>query len=375
MISLRRKVTGLTLLIALSLATELVAEDSSLQIHGFGDWLFAKTTNSNLYLGGLPEGNYKNSEFNLNLEDKVSDRIRVVVQTDWTETENGNETKLDYAFAEWRSSDKFRIRAGKVKMPFGIYGEIIDVGTLRPFLRPPQGVYGPAGFVAENYNGIGFTGTLRGAAAWSYGYDLYAGGMDLQEFRAPEAFLKGQAVATSSQTEDESARNVFGGRLTIHPPIEGLELGVSAYSGTLVESGSSQRSVAAAHVSFLDDRWSVRSELAYEHSPHDLAARGFYLEPAFRITQHWQVAGQFNRLTTALSGVTNPSEPSFLEHRETAIGLNYWLSPKLVFKTSFHRVNGNRFAGPSPESYAQLVAAGRLQHKTSLFMFGVNFSF
>lgn len=99
------------------------------------------------------------------------------------------------------------------------------------------------------------------------------------------------------------------------------------------------------------------------------------MEPAFRINEHWQVAGQYNRLRTTIFGVTNPSEPSFLIHREAAIGLNYWSSPKLVLKTSFHQVNGNRFAGPSPETYAQLVEAGQLQHRTSLFMFGVNFSF
>jgi hypothetical protein len=62
-------------------------------------------------------------------------------------------------------------------------------------------------------------------------------------------------------------------------------------------------------------------------------------------------------------------------HREAAIGLNYWLSPKLVVKSSFHRVNGNRFAVPPPETFPDLVAAGQLQHETSLFMFGVNFAF
>jgi hypothetical protein len=375
MSTLRCKVTGFSFLMATSLATVLFAEESSLQIHGFGGWMFAKTNHGNIYLGGLPEGNYRRAELSLNLEDKVSDQIRIVAQTFFTETENGHDTTLDYAFAEWRFSEKLRVRAGKVKLPFGIYSEITDVGTLRPFLRLPQGVYGPIGLAGESYNGIGITGALNGSSRWSYGYDLYAGGMDLEEFLPPEAFLKGQPFASSTEIEEESTRNVLGGRFTVHTPIDGLDFGASAYTGTLIESGSPHRAVGALQASFLNDRWSLRSELAYEHSPHDLTVRGFYLEPAFRITQRWQVAGQLNRLTTALYGVTDPSEPSFLVHRETAIGLNYWLSPKLVFKTSFHRVNGNRFAGPSPESYARLVAAGQLQHETSLFMLGVNFSF
>jgi hypothetical protein len=362
-------------LMAISCASPLLAQDSGLQIHGFGGWSYGKTDHGNLYLGGLPEGNYDRAELSLNLEDQLSDRLRVAVQTDFDQTEMGHDTGIDYAFVEWRFSDKLRIRAGQVKLPFGIYAEITDVGTLRPFLRLPQGVYGPVGFAGENYKGIGITGTLNGASKWSYAYDLYAGGTQLEEFLPPEAFLRGQPVSTSTEVESESTRNVLGGRFTVRTPIDGLELGVSAYSGTLIAAGSPQRSVAATHASFVNDRWSIRSEFAYEHSSHDLTARGFYLEPAYHITQHWQVAAQYDHLSTQLSGVPNPSEPSFLIHREVAVGLNYWVSPKAVFKTSFQRVNGNRFAGPVPESYAQLVAAGELQHKTSLVMFGVNFSF
>jgi len=359
----------------MAFATALPADDSSLEIHGFGGWAYART-NHNMYLGGLPEGNYRRSDLSLNLQDQVSDRLRIVMQTDWTESENGDSTSLDFAFAEWRLSEKLRIRGGQIKLPFGIYSEIFDVGTLRPFLALPQAVYGPIGITGENYQGIGITGALSGRSGWSYGYDLYAGGLNLEEFVPPEAFLRGQSVASSStDNQEESVRDLLGGRFTVRSPLDHLEFGASAYSGKLNESGSPRHSVGAASVSYLDDRWSIRTEYAYERSSRDLTVRGFYVEPAFRITQHWQVAGQYNNLQSSLSGVTNPSEPSFLNHREAALGLNYWLSPKLVLKTSLHQVDGNRFAGPAPETFAQLVAAGQLQHKTALFMFGVNFSF
>ena len=226
--AMRAKAGGIGLVMALSLATVLPADDSSLQIHGFGGWSFAKTDHNNLYLGGLPEGNYRRSELALNLQEKVSDRLRIVVQTFWIESENGDSASLDSAFAELRLSDKLRIRAGQIGLPFGIYNEINDVGTLRPFLRLPQGVYGPVGFTGENYQGIGITGTLTGLSEWSYGYDLYGGGLDLQEFLPPEAFLKGQPVTTSTDNEEESTRNLIGGRFTVHSPLDHLEFGVSA---------------------------------------------------------------------------------------------------------------------------------------------------
>jgi hypothetical protein len=370
-----QKAFGLAILVYLSFAVPALAQDSPLQIHGFGGWSFGRTDHNNLFLGGLPQGNFRRADFSLNLEDKVSDRFRVVVQSDWSETENGHDTELDYAFAEWRFSDKLRILAGVVKLPFGIYTEIIDVGTLRPFLNPPQGVYGPVGIVGEQYSGVGISGNWSTASPWSYGYDLYAGGMSLQEFRPPEDFLRGQPVSTTTQPEEESTRDVIGGRFVVHTPFDGLEFGVSANTGTLIAAGSPRRSVVGAHVSYLVDRWSIRSEWASEHSSRDVTARGYYLEPAYRIDRHWQVAAQYNDLETSIFGVPNPPASSFLSHREDAVGLNYWLTPQFVFKTSFHHVNGNRFAGPTPETYASLVAAGRLQRRTSLFQFGVNFSF
>jgi hypothetical protein len=361
--------------LALSCAGLLEAQDSNLLIHGFGGWSYAKTDHGNLYLGGVPDGNFRRSELSLSLEEKASDRIRIVLQTQFTNTESGTDASLEYIFVEWRLSDKARIRVGQIQLPFGIYSEISDVGTLRPFLRLPQGVYGPVGLVGKNYKGVGITGNLNGTGKWSYGYDLYAGGMDLEEFDPPEAFLQGEPVTTSLETEEEGTRNVVGGRFTVHTPLEGLELGVSAYNGTPNEAGRPRRSVGGAHVAFLNDRWSVRSEYVFEHAPRDMTAHGFYLEPAFRLTEHWQVAGQYDRLNTSLFGVSRPSEPSFLIHREAAIGLNYWFSTRVVIKASLHQVQGNRFADPVPEDFAQLVAAGRLQHNTTLLMFGVNFSF
>jgi hypothetical protein len=363
------------LVLASSCAGLLEAQDSNLQIHGFGGWSYAKTDHGNLYLGGLPDGNFRRSDVSLDLEEKASDRIRVVLQTKFTNTESGSNVNLEYIFVEWRLSDKIRIRAGQVQLPFGIYSDITDVGTLRPFLQLPQAVYGPIGLVGQNYKGVGVTGNLNGPGKWSYGYDLYAGGMDIEEFRPPEAFLQGQPVTTSLETEQEGTRNLVGGRFTVHTPLDGLEFGVSAYNGTPNEVGLPRRSVGGVHVAFLNDRWSVRSEYAFEHAPLDMTTHGFYLEPAYRVTEHWQVAGQYDHLTSSLFGISKPSESSFLIHREAALGLNYWFSPRIVLKASLHEVNGNRFAAPVPERYAQLVANGELQHKTSLFMFGVNFSF
>jgi hypothetical protein len=35
-----------------------------------------------------------------------------------------------------------------------------------------------------------------------------------------------------------------------------------------------------------------------------------------------------------------------MRHRELAVGANYWVNPDVVFKASFHAIDGNRFALP-----------------------------
>ncbi len=144
-------------------------------------------------------------------------------------------------------SQKLKLRAGKVKQPFGISAEVFDVGTRRPFFELPQAVYGPIGLVGESYKGIGFTGSFDVQGGWGLAYDLYGGGQEHKEYVAPEA----------------------------------------------------------------------------------------------------------GRLTSDVLAVPEPAVPSLLDHKEVALGLNYWWTPNFVFKLSFHHVDGNRFAGPDPLELAQ----------------------
>lgn len=69
----------------------------------------------------------------------------------------GDEIKLDFAFGEWAFSDALKFRMGKVKCPFGIYSEVFDVGTIRPFYALPQAIYGAPGIVTKSYFGTQFS--------------------------------------------------------------------------------------------------------------------------------------------------------------------------------------------------------------------------
>jgi hypothetical protein len=363
------------LLLPLVAAAGLQAQDAQprVELHGFGGWTYARTDH-NFYLNGTPEGNYRRTEFSLNIDGRVNDQLKIVAQGEWEQDETGEATHLIYAFAEWKVSDNLKLRGGQVKLPFGIYTEVIDVGTLRPFAHVPQGIYGPIGFAGEDYKGVGLTGSKQGRGGWRYNYDAYFGGMDVEEFHPPEGFLKGTGVGSGTIAR-EATRNVLGGRLVAQAPVEGLSFGGSAYTGTLNEPGSPRRWVLGVQGEYVSDAWSIRSELAREKATHDLTATGGYIEVARQFTPHWQGAVQLNRVTTSIFGLAHPIERSFLHHNEAALGLNYWFSRELVVKLAVHHINGNRFAGPAPSDYATQVSTGTLKHSMNLVHFGLNFTF
>ncbi len=336
-------------------------------VHGFGSWAYGRT-DENVYLAGQPGGNYANSSFALAVASQPSDRLRVRGQFELHQ-EAATEIELDYVFAEWRFSDAARLRVGKVKQPFGISSEVADVGTLRPFLDLPQAVYGPVGLTGESYEGVGVTGS-RPLGRWAVSYDAYGGGLLVEEAMGPEDLLRGEPVGGATA---EIAKNVLGGRLVVHTPVDGLSFGVSANRGDAADSRV--RWVVGGQAEYLSGPWSIRSEYAHKEVRDDHVGDAFYLEAARRFGPHWQAAAQYDRLAATLPGVETPVAPSLLDHEEVAVGLNYWFNAALVLKLSYHRVDGNRLAAPEANELAAVVASGRLQKRTNLFQFGAQFSF
>jgi len=343
---------------------------SDVELHGFGNWAYGRT-NGNQYLSGDESGRYDHAAFSVNVAASAGDRLRVVAQPFFEDGPEGTEIALDYAFAEWKFSDKLELRAGKVPLPFGISTEVFDVGTLRPFLELPQAVYGPVGIVGESYTGVGLTGSFDLKGGWGLAYDVFGGGQQLEEFFPPEAVALGEDF--DEITRVEKTRDMLGARLVLATPFEGLSAGGSFYTG--IESAISRRSAFGLQAEYRTGPWSLRSEYVHEVVRDDIKATGFYGEAAYRIGPHWQVAAQHGRFTLELAGVAEPAAPSLLEHEETAMSLNYWWNHNFVFKLSFHHVDGNRLAGPDPSELAGAVASGRLEPTTNLVAFGAQFSF
>jgi hypothetical protein len=378
---------GLAVALCMLTSSALLADDTSpIQIHGFGGWSYGKSSDLS-YLGATTEGNSENAQFAMNLSARPYEQLSIVAQVNFDMAASTEQTELDYAFAEWEASDKLRLRVGRVKHPLGIYGEVFDVGTVRPFQYLPQSIYGAVGFTAKAYNGVGLTGNTR-HGEWEIQYDAYAGEIDGDYFLAtPPSTTAVPPIdmnASPKRNVGFRYRTIVGGRVHVQTPVDGLMIGASGYMGKDdVAVGSVvrevDRTVIVGSGEFARGPLTLRTEWGRAESDTVHTTKSGYVEASYRITPKWQIAGRWEKLDADIPAFATffvgPLK-SILRHEDTAIGLNYWVNANLVLRADYHMVEGNRIAHPDTNrDYLTMLGQGFLQSETDAVVLGAQFSF
>jgi hypothetical protein len=364
-------VASLTVALAGAPAHAIEVADGRLTVSGFGEWGYGRTGGENAYFIGTEDGDYEHAQFSLALTAHPQDDVVVAGQI--FVVANG-EASLDWAFAEYRAHDLLRVRAGRVKNPFGLFMEVRDVGTLRPFFALPQSIYGAGNFGAEAYTGAGITGEWESASGWGVGYDLYGGALELATFEPVEAALVGagpQLDFSVVEVEEKEVRDVIGGRVSFATPVDGLTIRLSGFTGEREAEGDdpSARVVAyGASVEWALERLQLRGEIFRGTEGDEETTVAGYAEVAYRVLPRLQVALRYEQASHHDEGAMEHA--SLDDHREAAVGLAYWPSPSLAFKASYHLVDGNRFAVP-----ALSREDGSIDERTDLVVVGAQFSF
>lgn len=355
-------------------------------LYGYGRWSYGKTDGNN-YLGGTEDGTYDRATFALNATARLTDKFRVVGQISIHEGGGDHQgVALDYSFGEWAFSDAVKLKAGKVRQPFGVYTEVRDVGTLRPFLDLPQAVYGPIEATGVAYEGIGLSGTLKLNPDLDLDYDLYFGGLSTREIGGPEGILLGMeehgggGESESGPIHFEKSTDALGSRVRLVTPIPGLVFGFSALRAKKFNMAAVKqtRSVYGAEAQYIWNRVWITTEYVHENVKNAVDTNGWYVEVAVKpFDDHLQFAALGSGLDVTLSGAdtSTPARTSLTQHDEWALGVNYWFSANFVLKASFHHVDGNRLSIPDAALLDEQVENGTLKLRTQLVLFGAQFSF
>jgi hypothetical protein len=202
------------------------AEDASdgssplgIEIHGFVSQGFIKSTSNNYLAEDSKKGSFEFSEVGINFSKQLTDRMRVGLQlfTHDLGPLGNYRTRFDWFYLDYRFWDFLGVRAGRTKLPFGLYNENNDIDAARVPVLLPQSVYPVSNrdFLLAQTGGELY-GIVPLASAGSLEYRLYGG-----------AIFYDTADATSTLSNVRGPY-IFGARLMWQAPVEGLQLGASA---------------------------------------------------------------------------------------------------------------------------------------------------
>jgi len=343
------------------------------KIGGFANWAYGKTNNINEYDLGSPQGRYDNIDMGLILTLGVLPSVNATAQVSFQSANDQTETDVDFAFVDWKINDKFTVRGGQVKNPFGLYSEYLGVGTVYPFNDVPQSIYGGTTIGKEFYRGVGVSGIAFTTRKWEGTYDLFFGGLLNDELNPAEAISEAIQNGQSTVTIDglsEPIRQAFGGRLTVARADSGFRFGVNGHSGVSPDKG--RMTALGAFASYDTARYLLRAEFGNAFESGFIHHSGAYVEAGYKIDRHWQPVFRYEWAREGL--VTPVAIPdSFKSHRDIGGGLDYWVNPKAVLKFSYHHVDGNMLSVPRGDlDLASLFAAPKT---TDMATFGLAFVF
>lgn len=189
----------------------------SLEAHAFVSQGFIYSTNQVNYLAVSNRGSFEFTELGLNLTKALTDNLRFGLQLfahdlgpigryrvkpDWY--------YLDYSYRDWLG-----VRAGRVKIPFGLYNDVSDIDSARASILLPQSVY-PAvdRDILLAVTGVEAYGRVTGRAG-ALDYRAYGGTI----------FLDADSTSNSGSVSNSRVPYVVGARLMWETPLRGLTVG------------------------------------------------------------------------------------------------------------------------------------------------------
>jgi hypothetical protein len=135
---------ALTVALATMTAFAQGAGDQNLQIHGFATQALVYTNNNN-YLGmDTNSGSTAWTEAAVNVNDQVTSKLRAGVQFHYTRLGifGGDNISVDWALGDYKVNRWVGVRAGKVKMRWGLYNDTQDYDPGYLWSLLPETIYG-----------------------------------------------------------------------------------------------------------------------------------------------------------------------------------------------------------------------------------------
>ena len=217
---------GLSCCLVLAAAPALAQEGEPgarpIEFHGFASQGFILTLKNDYLAENSTDGSFEFSEVGFNFTKELTETLSTGGQLFAQDLgRSGNfKPQIDWFYLDFRPDDWLGFRAGRVKIPYGLYNEIQDVDSARVPVLLPQSVYPlQAREILFSVTGAEVYGFLRMRGFGALDYRLYGGTI----------FLDSDALTPPGAgfELDFNVRYVGGGRLFWETPLEGLRVGSS----------------------------------------------------------------------------------------------------------------------------------------------------
>jgi hypothetical protein len=197
-------------------------EDSGtpeVEVHGFVSQGYLISRYNDYLTEDSTRGSYEFTEAGINFTSQLTDELRVGVQLFAHDLGPlGNyRPQFDWYYLDYRLRDWLGLRAGRTKIPFGLYNETHDIDAARVPVLLPQSMYPVSN---RDYLLAQTGGELYGNLTLGKAGDL--------EYRAYGGTIHIDTTDQADEIERLSVPYVFGGRLMWQTPLTDLQLGGSA---------------------------------------------------------------------------------------------------------------------------------------------------
>ncbi|MDX2111995.1 MAG: hypothetical protein SFY80_17340 [Verrucomicrobiota bacterium] len=197
------------------------------QVGGFLSQGYLISTDND-YLADSSKGSFDFREYGVNASKTFGANWRIGAQVFGQKLgKYGNDkVTVDWAIVDYNFNQQFGIRAGRVKIPRGLYNESLDLEVTRPFVLLPQTFYDARLRDFNNaFNGGMFYGTFDLKSMGSLDYKAYFG--DIQIRTTDSGVNDFFSAGNTAYSYDLGMDYTYGGQLFWSTPLSGLRIGLS----------------------------------------------------------------------------------------------------------------------------------------------------
>jgi len=338
-----------------------------IDFHGFvGQGGIINSGNDN-YLGGKSsEGTIDFREYGVNAS-IAYDKWRVGGQVYGQKLgEYGDDKiKLDWATVDYQAAQWFGVRAGRVKMPRGLYNETLDLDSTRAFVLLPQSVYDARlRDFQSSFDGGMIYGNIGLGEGGSLDYKAFGGHIPMSINSGASDYFNVDAPFPNLDIQMDDA---FGGSLFWNTPVQGLRIGYSASDyqnldtlryitplATDLYKNAPNYVRQLVSVEYTRGDWVFAAEGGYDDAKYDVGVPGgaptvflyqnnfYYYVSATWQANHWLQLGSYFSYTHWQQRGVNSIVPGFpnLNQADTALSARFNLTDYLIFKVEAHYMQG-----------------------------------